>query len=211
MPALIFPNGNADAKRLAKAVSKGELKRIRQGIYADASWEEIPQLLNNKWYEVVHALYPSAIASHATAALLVPHNKVVHITTDVKIRKKVRISDALVIEIHPGDTTHLTQAFLPTLFRSAPARYLLENLQIAHKDADSPRALGREWVETELCKILERQGEGELNCIRDDARSYSDTAGLTKEFKQLDSMIGAILSTHPVSYTHLTLPTICSV
>lgn len=207
MPTLVFPRDSADAKRLAKAVSKGELKRIRQGIYTDADWDEIPQLLTNKWYEVVSHLYPDAIASHATAALLRPQNNVVHITTGVKIRKKISISDALVIEVHPGNTSQLTQPFMPTLFRSAPARYLLENLQIAHRDVAAPRALGLEWVETELCKILDRGGEAELNHIRDEARQYSRTANLTKEFNQLDNLIGALLSTRPVE-TLATLPAI---
>lgn len=198
MPTLVFPQDSSDAKRLAKAVSKGELKRIRQGIYTDADWGEIPELLTNKWYEVVTYLYPEAIVSHATAALLRPENKVIHITAGVKIRKKVPISDALIIEVHPGDTSQLTQLFMPTLFRSAPARYLLENLQIAHRDVAAPRALGREWVEAELCKILQRSGEAEINHIRDEARQYSGTAGLTKEFNQLDNLIGALLSTRPV-------------
>ncbi len=198
MPTLVFPRDNADAKRLANAVSKGELKRIRQGIYTDAEWGEIPPLLSNKWYEVVTHLYPNAIVSHATAALLRPQNNVVHITAGIKIRKKITISDALIIEVHPGDTTQLTQPFMPTLFRSAPARYLLENLQIAHSDVAAPRALGREWVEAELCKILERSGEAEINRIRDDARQYSVTANLTKEFDQLDNLVGALLSTRSV-------------
>jgi len=198
MPTLIFPQNSTDAKRLAKAVSKGELKRIRKGIYTDADWGEIPQLLTDKWYEVVTYLYPDAIASHATAALLRPQNKVVHITAGVKIRKKVSISDALIIEVHPGDVTALTQPFMPTLFRSAPSRYLLENLQIAHSDVDAPRALGRKWVEAELCKILERNGEAELNHIRDEAREYSSSANLSNEFNLLDNIIGALLSTRPV-------------
>jgi hypothetical protein len=199
MAALIFPKDNDDAKRLARAVSKGELKRIRRGIYTDAAWEEIPQLLKSKWHEVVHALFPTAIASHATAVLLIPQNNVVHITADVKIRRKVIISDALSIEVHPGDVTELTQAFLPTFFRSAPARYLLENLQVAHKDVDAPKALGLAWVETELCKILGRQGEDELNHIRNDARQYSGKVDLSKEFRLLTTLIGAILSTQPVT------------
>lgn len=198
MAKLIFPKDTNDAKRLAKAVARGELKRIRQGIYTDASWEEIPHLLHNKWHEIVHELFPSAIASHATAALLAPQDKVVHITADVTGRRKVSISDALMIEVHPGNITLLTQPFLPTLFRSEPVRYLLENLQTTHKDAVAPKALGQEWVEQELCKILQRQGEAELNRIRDEARKYSSELNLEKEFKQLEVLIGAILSTQPV-------------
>jgi len=194
----MFPRDSADAKRLAKAVSKGVLKRIRQGIYTDADWADIPQLIDNKWYEIVIHLYPGAIVSHATAALLSPQHKVVHITANVKVRKKVPISDALTIEVHPGDTTQLTQPFMPALLRSTPARYLLENLQIAHSDVAAPRALGREWVETELCKLLERYGEAELNKIRDDAKQYSTSAKLVREFNQMDTLIGALLSTRPV-------------
>ncbi len=205
MPKLIFPQDSSDAKRLAKAVSKGELKRIRQGIYTDADWAEIPQLLDNKWYEVVTRLYPGAIVSHSTAAMLRPQNKVVHITANIKIRKKVPISDALIIEVHPGDTSQLTQPFMPALFRSAPARYLLENLQIAHSDVAAPRALGREWVETELAKLLERYGEDEINRIRDEAKQYSDKVNLGKVYQQLDKLISALLSTHPIEA--LTTPT----
>ena len=87
---------------------------------------------------------------------------------------------------------------MPKLFRSAPARYLLENLQIAHSDTAAPRALGREWVEAELCKLLERHGEDDINSIRDKARTYSADANLDKEFKQLDALIGALLLTRPV-------------
>jgi hypothetical protein len=198
MAVLIFPKDNNDAKRLAKAVTKGVLKRIRQGIYTDATWEEVPQLLHNKWHDVVHALYPKAVASHVTAALLMPQNNVVHITANVKVRKQIPISDALIIEVHPGDVTQLIQPFLPTLFRSAPARFLLENLQVAHKDVAAPKSLGQEWVEKKLCQILELNGESELNQIRYNAKQYSETVGLTKEFKKLDVLIGAILLTRPV-------------
>jgi len=199
MPNLIFPQNTADSNRLSKLVAKGQLKRIRQGIYTDADWTEIPRLLENNWHQIVTYLYPSAIASHATAILLKPQNRVVHITADVKIRKKVAISDALIIEVHPGDTQQLTQPFTPTLCKSAPARYLLENLQTAHKDVAAPKALGRKRVEQELCNILARYGEDELNQIRDDAKQYSQSVGLNKEFDKLDSLIGALLSTHSIS------------
>ncbi|PCK07089.1 MAG: hypothetical protein COA42_16120 [Alteromonadaceae bacterium] len=69
MPTLIFPKDSTDAKRLSKLVSKGQLKRIRQGIYTDADWAEIPQLLKNKWYEVVSYLYPDAIIMSAKRVL----------------------------------------------------------------------------------------------------------------------------------------------
>ena len=204
MSELIFPIDTADAKRLSRRVSRGELHRIRQGIYTDADWGDIPKLLKNRWYEVVSYLYPSAIVSHATACLLQPAHDVVHITADVKIRKKVVVSEGLTIEVHPGNVTELIELFNPPLYRSSPARYLLENLQITHKDINAPKALGKQWVESELCKLLECNGEAELNRVRDSAREHHSTLGLHKEFKLLDKMIGALLSTH--TYDVLSLP-----
>jgi hypothetical protein len=90
MTQLIFAKDTSEAKRFSKAVAQGELKRIRQGIYTDAAWEDIPRLLHNKWYQIVGYLYHSAVVSHDTAVSLSPENKVVYITAPVKIRKKYR-------------------------------------------------------------------------------------------------------------------------
>ena len=79
MTHLIFAKGTSEAKQLSRAVGKGELKRIRQGVYTDAAWEDIPKLLQNKWYQIVEYLYPSAVVSHATAVSLLPENKVIYI------------------------------------------------------------------------------------------------------------------------------------
>ena len=198
MTQLIFAKDTAEAKQFSKAVGRGELKRIRQGIYTDAAWEAIPKLLHNKWYQIVNYLYPSAVVSHATAVSLLPQNKVIYITAPIKIRKKVQISDLLTIEVLPGDVEHLKEPFQPGSFRSSPARYLLENLQISHKDVVLPKSLGKNWVEQELCRLLERYGEKELNRIRDEARTNCSVLNMEKEFQSLEGLIGAILSTQPI-------------
>jgi len=198
MTQLIFAKDTAEAKQLSKAVGRGELKRIRQGIYTDAAWEDIPILLHNKWYQIVEYLYPSAVVSHASAVSLLPQNKVIYITAPIKIRKKVQISDLLTIEVLPGDVKHLKEPFQPGSFRSSPTRYLLENLQISHKDVALPKSLGKNWVEQELCRLLERYGENELNRIRDEARANCSVLNMDKEFQSLEGLIGAILSTQPI-------------
>ena len=198
MAHLIFAKNTSEAKQFSKAVGRGDLKRIRQGIYTDAAWEEIPKLLQNKWYKIVEYLYPSAVVSHATAVSLLPENKVIYITAPIKIRKKVKISDLLTIEVLPGDIEHLKKPFQPNSYRSSPTRYLLENLQISHKDVVAPKSLGKNWVEQELCRLLERYGEKELNRIRDEARMHYSMLKMDKEFQLLEGLIGAILSTQPI-------------
>ena len=198
MTELIFAKDTTESKHFSKAVGRGELKRIRQGIYTDASWEDIPKLLHNKWYQVVTYLYPSAVVSHATAVSLLPKNQVVYITAPIKIRKKIQISDLLTIEVLPGDVEHLKEPFQPNSFRSSPTRYLLENLQISHKDVAAPKSLGKNWVEQELCRLLECYGEKELNRIRDEARENCLVLNMEKEFQWLEKLIGAILSSQSI-------------
>jgi hypothetical protein len=198
MTQLIFAKNTAQAKQFSKAVSRGELKRIRQGIYTDAAWGDVPKLLHNKWYQVVEYLYPTAVVSHASAVSLIPHNKVIYITAPVKIRKKVQISDLLTIEVLPGNVEHLKEPFQLNSFRSSPSRYLLENLQISHKDVIAPKSLGKKWVEQELCRLLERYGENELNQLRDEAQEHYLALNMEKEFQLLTRLISAILSTHSI-------------
>ncbi len=198
MTQLIFAKDTSEAKKFSKAVAQGNLKRIRQGVYTDAAWEDIPRLLHNKWYQIVEYLYPSAVVSHSTAVSLLPKNKIVYITASVKIRKKIHISDLLTVEVLPGDVERLKEPFQLNSFRSSPARYLLENLQISHKDVAAPKSLGKDWVEQELCRLLERYGEKELNRIRDEARSNYAALEMEKEFHALERIIGAILSTQSI-------------
>lgn len=198
MSQLIFAENTVESKKLAKSVAEGKLKRLRAGIYTDAKWEDIPSLINSKWHQIVTYLYPDAVVSHSSAVYLLPKENVIFITAPIKIRKKVKISDLLTIEVLPGNVELLKEPFQPNAFRSSPVRYLLENLQISHKDVDSVKSLGKAWVEKELCRLLERYGEQELNQIRDTARSHAQSLNMKKECDTLCGLIGAILSTQPI-------------
>lgn len=151
-----------------------------------------------QWSKIVDYLYPTAIASHSTAQYLKPIDGVVYITADIKVRKHVKIADSLTINVIPGDVNTLTERFLPELSRSAPARLLLENLQIAHGDTGAIKSLGKVWVEEKLCAFLDRYGDDELNRLRDLANKSAITLSMQREVKILDFIIGSILSTRSI-------------
>ncbi|MCC5879108.1 MAG: Fic family protein [Idiomarina sp.] len=198
MTKLFFPEGTQHAKVLAKAAAEGKLKRLRRGIYTDAAWEQVPEVVQREWHAIAHYLQPHSIASHITAVELRPVNQVVYITADIKVRKKISIADALTVEVLPGNVELLTEQFMPHLRRSSAPRYLMENLSIAQRTVAVPKAYGRAWVEKELCRILERHGEAELNTIREQARSAAPSLKMEREFGILNGLIGAILSTQSV-------------
>ena len=63
---------------------------LRQGIYTDASYEKINDLVASKWYEIVNYLYPSAITSHSSAVNLRPIHAVIYISAPVKKKEKIK-------------------------------------------------------------------------------------------------------------------------
>ena len=200
MSQLFFSYDEQQARQFARKVEAGELTRLRQSIFTDAKGAEIERVVYNRWHEIVDFLYPQAIASYRTAASLSPYDGVVFITAPIKKRRQVNIADVLTIEVLPGNVDLLTEPFIPHLFRSGRARNLLENLTTSHKDAKVTKALGVEWVEQELVKLLACYGEDELNVIRDEARAAAKTLGFKKQAKQLELLIGALLTTHSIDH-----------
>lgn len=192
---LYFSEDAKKSKTLSLRSRKGELKRIHKGIYTNACYENIEQLVLNRWYEVVHFLYPTGIAIFRSAHELRPVNGIVFIGADIEKRRKITVASILTIEVLPGSTTGCIEPFLPQMSRSAPARQYIENLMQArgaHK-----KSLGREWVEARLCFILQQDnGEKRLNEIRESAKRFAKINALDDVFKKLNLMISALLSTH---------------
>lgn len=198
MSQLYFASSTADSKALSRKVKAGKLKRIRVGIYTDASSAEIDELVLSNWAKVVQFIYPEAVATHITAEKLKPVNGEVYVTVKLKVRKTLKVADSLLIHCLPGNVDDLTEWFIPELRRSAIPRLLLENLQIAHQDKKLVKSLGKAWVEEKLCSLLERYGEDELNRIRDEASAHAELLGMEREARILDGLVGSILATRPV-------------
>ena len=188
------------SRELSAKVKKGELKRIYRGIYTDAPFAELQDLVLNRWYEIVNYLLPNAVAAYRTAHELRPINGMVFVVDDVSVRRKVVVASILTIYIQAGSTDELTEPFMPELYRSSPPRQFLENL--SESRGAVKKSLGQKWVEERLCIALKRtNGEDELNNIRDTARVFAEKHGFTKEFNKLNLIISALLTTHPVEGT----------
>ena len=80
------------------------------------------------------------------------------------------------------------------LFFASRPRQLLENL--TPERGSRGKSAGTNAVESRLVSILNASGEDELNTIRDTARELARPLALQSEFKKLDELIGALLTTH---------------
>ena len=198
MPNLYFATDRKTRDSLRNAYRRGDLFRIRQGIYTDYSDRNaVETTLQQQWYKVAKYLFNDAIAVFRTAAELKPVNGRVYLMVPDLQRRTVKVG-RLEFMVDSGVVDKGVEPFVPEMSRSNPARQMLENLSTARAKSGIRKTLGKDWVETQLIQIVERRGEQGLNQIRDEAAELAPVLGYKKEFKVLGKMIAAILKTHPV-------------
>jgi len=83
------------------------------------------------------------------------------------------------------------------LHASRDARAFLENMQTTRRDREDPKTQPLSQIEEKLGDVVRVNGEAELNRLRDRARAISEQLGMHTEFRKLDRIIGALLSTRP--------------
>lgn len=197
MANLIFPS-NEESKKAARLVAKGELHRIRNGIYIDThDPEEISTTLSNKWMEVARKLFDAPVAVARTAVELKPAGgRLYFVSNTLKRRRTVPVGH-LRFDVSPGNSDQGVEQITLEMRRSSPARYCLENLALSRGIESSRKTLGSKWVESELLRHIQRRGEQAANTLRDQARNLAPVLGLEEEFEKLDVMIAALLKTRP--------------
>lgn len=196
MARIIFPSSK-EAQKASRLVAKGELFRIRKGIYIDTDdSEEITKTLNNNWMEVACNIIDGPVAVARTAIELKPaEGRLYFVSSKLKAHRAVKVWH-LNFDISPGNTNLGVEQISLEMKRSNPARYCLENLVLSRGDKDSKKTLGKQWVELELVSIIRRGGEQAINDLRDEARSLSVDLGLEEELGKLDELIASLLKTH---------------
>ena len=131
MPALYFASDKKTRDSLRNAYRRGELFRIRQGIYTDyGDREGIETVLNQQWYKVAKYLFRNAIAVFRTAAELKPVNGRVYLMVPDLQRRTVKVG-ALEFIVDSGVVDKGVEPFVPEMSRSNTARQMLENLSPA--------------------------------------------------------------------------------
>jgi len=196
--ANLYYSQGSKAKKLAARYKKGELNRIRKGIYIDSFDEnEITKTLENKWDQIACFLFDDPLVVARTAAEIKPaEGKLYFVSGKLTGRRTVEVGH-LYFYIESGNVALGTESFSFDLKKSNRARNCLENLVQSRGNKNTKKTLGSEWLENELIKIIRKQGEEGLNELRDEAKDLAAPLSLDKEYQKLNKMVSAILSTHP--------------
>ena len=128
MARLYFSSGT-DAKKMARLRERGELFRIRRGIYIDTDDpDETRHTLEEKWPDIACHLYGETVAVARTAAELRPiRGRLYCISGELSAKRTIRVGH-LLFDIAPGVVDEGVEQFTLNMKRSNPARMCLENL-----------------------------------------------------------------------------------
>lgn len=85
------------------------------------------------------------------------------------------------------------------MYAAGVARAWLENLSASRRRGALPRALGQEALESELDKVMARNGKTYLKAIRQEANAIAPQLELEEKARKLDAVVGALCATRPYS------------
>ena len=204
MATLFFVTDVATRNALQKRFSRGELARVRNGVYVDSHDPEvIAQTIHAGWMAIANFLFTDPVAVYRTAFELRPIGSRVYLMVAQGRRRTVPVG-ALRLSIEAGNVEHGTEAFSLAMRRSNVPRQLLENLTSTRTGDGFQKKLGREWVELQLLDEMAVRGETGLNLLRDEAAALAPLLGREKQQQQLNKMVAAVLKTHPAGGTLIT-------
>lgn len=192
---ILFSSSNkAESRRISRLVKAGKIKKIAPRVYSSDFEQSPSEIIRRNWYHIISQLFPGALMSHRSALEFRP-------TAQGNIF--LTYSYSRIVSL-PGLTVHLLKGpanmgqdglFFGNIYVSHEARAFLENLSQSRKAGENSKCMSRLSLEEKLEQVLMARGEPGLNSLRDQARSISASLGLTKEFKKLDDLISAMLTT----------------
>lgn len=187
----------AESRAVLRAAEAGELFKIREGIYTPYGEAEWPAVIARNRNDLLANLFPGGVIGWRNFFLGgSPENGVIYLTysnsrsVDLPALKVVLVSGAAA---QAGDMPWKDGK----LHFAGEARGYLENL--ATTRGVPRRSVGRDTVRQKLQTLLEQQGEGKLNNLRDQARELAPVLKLDRELVRLNELITELLSTHPAA------------
>ena len=182
------------SQAIGRAVRNKELRKIASRIYT-SNFEGTPaDIIKRNGYQVLGMLFPGAVISHRSA-LEGGISSDGNIVLSYKYTRTLRLP-ALTVRLVKGPPPDEEDTpFLENLYIASRARAFLENLQPTRRRGGYIKILPKRELESRLDRMIRIYGEGEPNRLRDAAKGVSKRLKMEREFRRLDTWIGALLGT----------------
>tara|TARA_R110002049_G_scaffold80663_7_gene205244 strand:- start:1810 stop:3288 length:1479 start_codon:yes stop_codon:yes gene_type:complete len=186
------------SRQISKLEKEGQIKKIASRIYT-SNFEDTPEdIIQRNIFPILGNQYPGAVLSHRSAFEFEPTSSGQLFVT-YKYTKKIKLPGVTIRFMDGWAAIDGDTSFSGELMVSQRERALLENLQVSRQTGADSKTLAYPQIEEKLEKIIRVNGEKELNEVRDKAREIAEKLGMKKEFKKLNRIISALLTTRPSS------------
>jgi len=193
---IVFASSAPSVSRLInEAVKKGALRKIAPRVYSPNIQDTPESIIRRHLFEILKWRFPNAVISHRSALELRPTETGNFFLTS-NYTKKITDYKGITLNVMEGKPALETDTNLGGIYASSEWRCMLENMQVSRKSGGASKTFPAGYIEDRLEKIIIREGEAGINKFRDKARETASEAGLEEEFKRLNAMISALLSTH---------------
>lgn len=183
----------AISQQIAKHIREGKLKKIAPRIYTGKLTDSAEEIIKRNLFSILGTQYNGAVLSHRSAFEYRPTESGMLFLTYTYTKKIELPGVTLSFMAGPGPIEGDTTMF--ELYVSQQARAYLENMQVSRRPGADSKTLSLKQIEEKLEKIIQINGEQEINRLRDRAREISGPLGMDAEFTKLNRLISALLAT----------------
>lgn len=183
------------SNKISKAEKDGRLRKIAPRIYTTNLLDSDEYIIKRNFFEILKWRFPNAVVSHRSASELRPTETGNFFITSNYTKKFTELK-GIILNVMEGKPALDSDVNLGGIYASSEWRWVLENMQVARKKGGESKIFPIENIENKLEKIILRDGEDGINKFRDKAREIAEQLNYEDEFKKLNSIISALLSTH---------------
>lgn len=193
----VFVSNSKLATWVSREVKKGHLRKLAPRLYTKNFTDSPEKLIKRHLWPIVASFFPSALIADRTAIENAPSKdgSIFLIATQKSTLKLPGIT----IKSREGPAPLPSdKPFINGLFLCSSARAYLENMQISRARVGIARTLSRSELEERIELMLQRNGEQELNRLREEMRIIAPLLELQSEFSAFEALIGTLLGTKEI-------------
>jgi hypothetical protein len=194
---IIFGSSDSSiSKKISQLRKEGKIRKLAPRLYTGNLEDDPERIIRRNLFSVLGHLYPGAVLSHRSALEFKP-TSTGQIFLTYKYTKKAKLPGLTIRFLEGPGPIEGDNPIANGLYSSQKERALLENFQPSRKPGPDSKTLTFPEIEERLELIVRVNGEEELNKVRDVARSISEKLNMLREFNKLNTVISALLASHP--------------
>jgi len=196
---IIFASSNKRiSNQISKAEREGKIRKIAPRIYTTNFRDSDEQIIKRHLFDILKWRFPESVISHRSASELRPTESGNFFLTS-NYTKKITDFKGITLNVMEGKPALESDINLGGIYVSSEWRWMLENMQVSRKKGSESKTFPIEYIEEKLEKIIIRESEEGINKFRDKTKEIARQLGFDAEFAKLNTIISALLKTHPVN------------